>query len=459
MAIHNPKSNNDFNFMNSDTMPLDIRVKPEYDNEEIMPLDARIKYEHDKTDFNSINKDIIPLDTREGSEYDNLASSSLSFPCLTRESRNEESDFMSNDIMLTGCSGQRPSMTKGNNNLKMPEGNNNSKGIKGNNGTCVSIPCHSRAQTRESSFSQSGRSMVEMLGVLAVIGVLSIGGIMGYSYGMDKYRANETINDINLRAIDVITQISHGKEPNLSAEWGIMGRAGYPITLNTDYAPSQYFIKVENVPLKVCRLIMDAMPENINIWVNENDNKCQKELNMMEFEYTGFVKQGCTTSAECRIDTPVCNPDTGVCEPYPDDKACGGCPPEKPYCDESSGQCSSCKYDSDCPDNMLCLHKNEVENACLTYDFVPILSASESPDGREWIGLKVQSRYVQFDNAVKICKKYDKTLAYPNELTDSSGQKTDLTLAIQQVDGLHHTWSNQETLRKHFHLTYLAQEL
>ncbi|MBR4927416.1 MAG: hypothetical protein IKY98_03715 [Alphaproteobacteria bacterium] len=331
-----------------------------------------------------LGKDIMPLDSREGSEYDNLASSSLSFPCLTRESRKHEYQI------------------------------------------------------------ESGRSMVEMLGVLAVIGVLSIGGIAGYSYGMDKYRANETMNDINLRAIDVITQISHGKEPNLSAEWGIMGRAGYPITLNTDYAPSQYFIKVENVPLKVCRLIMDTMPENINIWVNENDNKCQKELNMMEFEYTGFVKQGCRTSAECRIDTPVCNPDTGVCEPYPDDEACGGCPPEKPYCDESSGQCSSCKYDSDCPENMLCLHKNEAENACLTYDFVPILSASESPDGREWIGLKVQSRYVQFDNAVKICKKYDKTLAYPDELTDSSAQKTDLTLAIQQVDGLHHTWSNQE---------------
>ena len=37
---------------------------------------------------------------------------------------------------------------------------------------------------------EAGRSMVEMLGVLAVVGVLSIGGIMGYSYGMNRYRAN-----------------------------------------------------------------------------------------------------------------------------------------------------------------------------------------------------------------------------------------------------------------------------
>ena len=51
---------------------------------------------------------------------------------------------------------------------------------------------------------ESGRSMVEMLGTLAIIGVLSIGGAIGYSYGMDKHRANQTMNDINLRMIDLI---------------------------------------------------------------------------------------------------------------------------------------------------------------------------------------------------------------------------------------------------------------
>ena len=39
--------------------------------------------------------------------------------------------------------------------------------------------------------SQSGRSMVEMLGVLAIIGVLSVGGIAGYSLSMRRHRANQ----------------------------------------------------------------------------------------------------------------------------------------------------------------------------------------------------------------------------------------------------------------------------
>ena len=39
--------------------------------------------------------------------------------------------------------------------------------------------------------NESGRSMVEMLGVLAIIGVLSVGGIAGYTMAMRKYKANE----------------------------------------------------------------------------------------------------------------------------------------------------------------------------------------------------------------------------------------------------------------------------
>ena len=47
---------------------------------------------------------------------------------------------------------------------------------------------------------ESGRSMVEMLGVLAIIGVLSIGGIAGYTMAMNRFRANEVIDMANKMA-------------------------------------------------------------------------------------------------------------------------------------------------------------------------------------------------------------------------------------------------------------------
>ena len=53
--------------------------------------------------------------------------------------------------------------------------------------------------------------MIEMLGVLAIIGVLSVGGIAGYSKAMMKYRINKTIEQITLIA------------GNIRAFWGPQG--------------------------------------------------------------------------------------------------------------------------------------------------------------------------------------------------------------------------------------------
>ena len=44
---------------------------------------------------------------------------------------------------------------------------------------------------------QSGRSMIEMLGVIAIIGVLTVGSIAGYSKAMEKWRINKTANQIS----------------------------------------------------------------------------------------------------------------------------------------------------------------------------------------------------------------------------------------------------------------------
>ena len=45
--------------------------------------------------------------------------------------------------------------------------------------------------------NQSGRSMIEMLGVLAIVGVLSVGGIAGYSKAMTKFKINKTADQIS----------------------------------------------------------------------------------------------------------------------------------------------------------------------------------------------------------------------------------------------------------------------
>ena len=101
--------------------------------------------------------------------------------------------------------------------------------------------------------NESGRSMVEMLGVLAIIGVLSIGGIAGYTLAMNRYRANEILNaasDVAITAmsanggtggnanltdlggLDVLTL------PGIKNEDDIKGYANgvVEITIDSDYA-------------------------------------------------------------------------------------------------------------------------------------------------------------------------------------------------------------------------------
>ena len=42
--------------------------------------------------------------------------------------------------------------------------------------------------------NEYGRSMIEMLGVLAIIGVLSIGGLAGYTMAMNRHKANNILD-------------------------------------------------------------------------------------------------------------------------------------------------------------------------------------------------------------------------------------------------------------------------
>ena len=54
----------------------------------------------------------------------------------------------------------------------------------------------------------TGRSMVEMLGVLAIIGVLSVGAIAGYSKAMFKYKLNKQTEQLT-QVLNTITRLSH----------------------------------------------------------------------------------------------------------------------------------------------------------------------------------------------------------------------------------------------------------
>ena len=82
-------------------------------------------------------------------------------------------------------------------------------------------------KTFHESAVQSGRSMVEMLGVLAIIGVLSVGGIAGYSMAMSKFKITKTIDQVqtiitNMRTLYASQRKYTALSPSAAYNMGIL---------------------------------------------------------------------------------------------------------------------------------------------------------------------------------------------------------------------------------------------
>lgn len=99
--------------------------------------------------------------------------------------------------------------------------------------------------------NEFGRSMVEMLGVLAIIGVLSVGSIAGYSKAMLKYKLNKQAQQIN-------QIISTGLR--YAGKWNFKE--------STELVP--YFVKLGEIPKEMIRAnnstgIYDVFGTNIRL--------------------------------------------------------------------------------------------------------------------------------------------------------------------------------------------------
>ena len=112
-----------------------------------------------------------------------------------------------------------------------------------------------------------GRSMVEMLGVLAVMGMLTFTGVKMYNAAMNKHHANTLIEQAQRRAVSAAGQINlFGKAPTL-AEFSnnntfTSGTFG-EVTQEGLY--QQFGIQVSNVPKAVCQNILNAIGESTSL--------------------------------------------------------------------------------------------------------------------------------------------------------------------------------------------------
>ena len=127
-------------------------------------------------------------------------------------------------------------------------------------------------KTEEIKHPESGRSMVEMLGTLAIMGVLSIGGIAGYQYAVTKYKSNETMDELNRRAMMYELQMENGDLLSgtilRNGEFGDRTSLGYGVEGFVSGDPTYFEIALSNVPRGVCRDLVKNYTTPVLIDVN-----------------------------------------------------------------------------------------------------------------------------------------------------------------------------------------------
>ncbi len=254
-------------------------------------------------------------------------------------------------------------------------------------------------QNRIKTHSQSGRSMVEMLGVLAIIAILSIGGIVGFRLAMNYYQANQIAHEMNIMRTDAQIKIAQGTEKltlgdpydsgtirfnNYPTDFDFTDSFTDPENPEEDWKEG-YYITVFKIPQGVCKplaTLLSGMDGITEFTINNNDyntdtNFCNQDENRLSLSFTaenmtGNLPEGwCEDESDC--DGGYCR--NHICIECRESNDCG----EFEVCDQQEGICTTdctnwecnggvcvdgvckeCKNTKDCDNDLAC-----IDNQCL----------------------------------------------------------------------------------------------
>ena len=175
--------------------------------------------------------------------------------------------------------------------------------------------------------AQSGRSMVEMLGVLAIIGVLSIGGIAGYRWGMDKHVSNQILYEMNLNSTQLAMLLQKGNPDGVTLSLGSPYDDGKFRTVEYGFAyacgeeasfgheceyldETMYSMTATGLPKRVCNMLSDAasgLAYASELDINDGADECNDTNNTVTvfFDTDTTTEGGIPRPEESETHTPV----------------------------------------------------------------------------------------------------------------------------------------------------------
>ena len=143
---------------------------------------------------------------------------------------------------------------------------------------------------RDTRTEEKGRSLFETLGVLAIMGLLSIVGLYGYTSAMNRHRANELLDEALKRATLVAGQLAAGNEVPETASDGMFGGLTDPSSAYTFKVKKknndQFYMEIDGVSKSVCALMGNALGSAVR------DVDCPEEEGLATLTFNNDMSTG-----------------------------------------------------------------------------------------------------------------------------------------------------------------------
>ena len=187
----------------------------------------------------------------------------------------------------------------------------------------------------------------EHLGVLAVMGILSVVGISAFNSAMERHRANTLIQEAQKRAVVVAGQIGFNNQTPSLAEFSPYNTtsSGTFGDVKTTGLTGQFGISVSNVNKSICQNILNTIGDKTPIRRLSHETtpttpitSCDED-NAFLFIYNNDMQGGesdteyATDDSSCKSVCGVFNPNTHLCDE-------SDCTPPENEC-ETDNQCNS----------------------------------------------------------------------------------------------------------------------
>ncbi len=231
---------------------------------------------------------------------------------------------------------------------------------------------------------ETGRTMGEMLSTLSIMGLLSIGGINAFSSIMDRFRANDLLEEASVRAMRVSEQIKKGRKTLSLGKFlhnETMGGT-FSKQVFTEGLSKQFGIQVSNVKKAVCERLLDSITDTSplrRLALSETPRnpltQCQ-DLNSFLMIYNGGFK-GESQDTEYQCETNSQCPKELTCQ----DGFCA-CPNNGKYVYTATGResdtkkccdpelvvgdvcCNSVEYDEFTGEKLCCAYNSSLNGCC-----------------------------------------------------------------------------------------------